>query len=170
MIPSMVQASEAHQWATATELTDVIAIAGMSPGPVAVNAAVGFGYKVAGFPGAAAAFLGIAVPCSLIVIITATFFFKAYSHKTVQAALYGLRPVIAGIVLYAAVSVALKNNILFPEKLISGGVNITTGGFQIVEIKSLLIAAAGFVMLIKTKIQPIFLIVGGGAFGVLLLR
>ena len=85
MIPSLIKASEANGWATAAELTDVIAIAGMSPGPVAVNAAVGYGYKVAGFPGAIASMLGIAIPCAVIVIVVATFFFKVYSNAKVQA-------------------------------------------------------------------------------------
>jgi len=168
MIPSMIQASEVNNWATAAELTDVIAIAGMSPGPVAVNAAVGFGYKVAGFPGAVAAFLGIAVPCSLIVIIVATFFFKVYSHKAVQSALYGLRPVIASIILFAAVSLAMKNNIIFPQKLIQSGINISAAGYNLFEAKSLAIAVVTFAMLKWTKIQPIWMIVLGGGLGIFL--
>ncbi|MCX8130981.1 MAG: chromate transporter [Clostridia bacterium] len=170
MIPSLIKASETNGWATASELTDVIAIAGMSPGPVAVNAAVGYGYKVAGFPGAVASFLGIAIPCALIVITVAAFFFRVYNYPKVQAALYGLRPVITGIILYAAVSLALKNSIIAaaPDKLISDGINITASGFQLFEAKSLVITALTLGILMKTKIQPIFLILGSGVLGVLI--
>lgn len=170
MIPSMVKVSEANHWASAAELTDVIAIAGMAPGPVAVNAAVGFGYKVAGFSGAVVSFLGIAIPCAVIVIVVATFFFKAYNHPLVQAALNGLRPVITGIILYAAVSLAIKNGMILAagNTLIPGGWNITAAGVNLLEVKSLILIAATFLILIKTKIQPIFLILAAGVLGVFL--
>lgn len=168
MIPSLIKASEANGWATASELTDVIAIAGMSPGPVAINAAVGYGYKVAGFPGAVASLLGIAIPCALIVILVATFFFKVYNHPRVQAALYGLRPVVTGIILYAAVNLAIKNSIIAaaPNKLILHGINITALGLQLFEAKSLVITALTFGILVRTRVQPIFLILAFGVIGV----
>jgi chromate transporter len=168
MIPSLIKASEANGWATASELTDVIAIAGMSPGPIAINAAVGYGYKVAGFQGAMASMLGIAIPCALIVIVVATFFFKVYNHPKVQAALYGLRPVVTGIILYAAVSLAIKNSIIAaaPDKLIPHGINITALGLQLFEAKSLVITVLTFGILVRTKVQPILLILASGILGV----
>lgn len=170
MIPSLIKASEANNWATASELSDVIAIAGMSPGPVAVNAAVGYGYKVAGFSGAVAGFLGIALPCALIVIVVATFFFKIYANPSMQAALYGLRPVITGIILFAAVSLALKNNIIAaePGRLIENGFYLSALGYNLFEIKSIVIGIAVFLILAKTKISPIFLIISSGLLGVVL--
>ncbi len=169
MIPSLIKASEAGHWATSEQLTDIIAIAGMSPGPVAVNAAVGFGYKTAGFPGAIASLLGIALPCVIIVIAAAAFFFKVYRHPIVQGALYGLRPVITGIIAYAAINIAIKNNIILAaqEKLIPKGFYISLSGQNLLEIKSILIATTTFILLKKTKISPIFLIVGSGVLGML---
>lgn len=169
MIPSLIKASEADHWVTAEQLTDIIAIAGMSPGPVAVNAAIGFGYIAAGFPGAIASLLGIAFPCAVIVIAAATFFFKVYQHPIVQGALYGLRPVITGIIAYAAISIAIKNNIIMAaqEKLIPKGFYISLSGQNLLEIKSILITITTFILLKKTKISPIFLIIGSGILGML---
>lgn len=168
MIPSLIKASETHGWLTAAQLTDIIAIAGMSPGPVAVNAAVGYGYNVAGFPGVVASFMGIAVPCAFIVIIVAKFFFRIYNHSMVQAILYSLRPVTTGIILYAAVSIAVKNGIIAAaaDKLIPNGFTVSALGYNLFELKSLLIAAAAFVILARTRIQPLFLILGAGILGV----
>lgn len=168
MIPSLIKASEANNWATAKELTDIIAVAGMSPGPVAVNAAVAYGYKVAGIPGAAVSFLGIVIPCAIIVIVVASYFFKIYNHPKVQAALYGLRPVITGVILYAGVSIAIKNDIIAAEfdRLINNGYYLKILGFNIFELKSILIIAVAFVLLKKTKVSPIFLILGAGLFGI----
>lgn len=170
MIPSLIRASEANHWATAAELTDTVAIAGMAPGPVAVNAAVGYGYLVAGFPGAFASFLGIAVPCAFIVILVATFFFKVYDHPKVQAALYGLRPVITGIILYAAISIALKNKMIMTaaEETIQKGFGLSISGVQLFEGKSLAIIVLTLLILLKTRIQPIFIILAAGLAGMLL--
>ncbi|MDF2523041.1 MAG: chromate transport protein ChrA [Clostridiales bacterium] len=167
MIPSLIQQSEARHWATATELTNVIALAGMTPGPVAVNAAVAYGYHIAGVAGAATSFLGIAVPCALIVILAASFFFKIYKHPVVKGALYGLRPTITGIIIYAAVSIALKNGIIAftTSTMIGSGFNFSALGINLFEIKSVVIAVIAFLMLVKTKTHPVFIIIGSGILG-----
>src|SRR5690554_4040648 len=94
MFPMLLDDIEHNGILTTRQITDVIAIAGMSPGAVAVNAAVGTGFKVEGVAGVIMAFLGIAIPCAVIVIIVASFFFRVYNHVLVKHALYGLRPVI----------------------------------------------------------------------------
>lgn len=168
MFPMLINEVESNKLLNMSELTDILAIAGMSPGAVAVNAAVGVGYKTAGFPGAVAAFLGIAIPCAIIVILVATFFFKVYNHPLVKAALYGLRPVITGIIIYAAVKIAVNNNIVAAasDKLIEKGYNLYIGEKHLFDVKSLIIMAAAFFLLVKTKVHPIFIIIGAGITGV----
>lgn len=170
IISSLIQQSEARNWATAQELTDVIALAGMTPGPVAMNAAVAYGYKIAGFSGSIASLLGIAVPCGIIVITAAKFFFKVYKHPIVKATLYGLRATITGIIVYAAVNIAIKNGILLATSttLIEKGVNISAFGSNLFELKSLLIAIAAFLILTKTKVHPVLIILSSGIIGVIL--
>lgn len=170
MIPSLIKASEAHHWATASDLADILAIAGMSPGPVAINAAVGYGYKVAGIPGAFASFSGVAVSCGAIVVLVAAFFFRIYRHPKVQAALYGMRPVITAVILFAAIGIALKNNILgaAPENYIGKGIYLPGWGHGLIELKSLAIGAVAFILLLKTKTHPLLLIAGAGLLGILL--
>jgi len=175
MIPIMMQELEKNQLIDPSKVTDVVAIAGMSPGPVAVNAAVGLGYYVSqlnnmGAWGILPAFLGIALPCAIIVIVVATFFFNVYKNKHIQAALYGLRPAIAGIVLYAAAKLAMTNGIFFShiDKLIKTGYNIIISAHHIVEVKSLVIFAVTFILLAKSKIHPIFLIIASGIAGIFL--
>lgn len=170
MIPIMLQELEKNAWASAADVADVVAIAGMCPGPVAVNASVGIGYKVAGIKGVIAAFLGVALPCAIIVILVATFFFKVYKNPNVQYALYGLRPVITGIIFYASVKLALKNGMLFSAKntLLSNGYNIMLKGQHLFEVKSILLALTSFILLTKTKIHPIVIIIGSGILGYIL--
>ncbi len=170
MFPMLLDDIEKTGILTTRQITDVIAIAGMSPGAVAINAAVGTGFKVEGALGVVAAFLGIAIPCAVIVITVATFFFKVYDHRLVKSALYGLRPVITGIIVFAAVKIAVGNRIIAAaaDDRIINGLDISIQGRQIFELKSLLITAASFVLLVKTKVHPVFIILGAGAVGILL--
>ncbi len=173
MIPIMMQELEKNGLIDPSMVTDIVAIAGMSPGPVAVNAAVGLGYCVSklhnmGAWGILPAFMGIALPCAIIVILVAMFFFNVYKNKHVQSALYGLRPAIAGIVLYAAAKLALTNGIFFAhlDTLIKTGANFMLAGHHIAELKSLVLFAAAFFILAKTKLHPIYLIIGSGIIGI----
>ncbi|WHH56878.1 chromate transporter [Petroclostridium sp. X23] len=170
MIPIMLKELEANHWATTAEVTDIVAIAGMCPGSVAVNAAVGLGYKVAGVGGVIAAFLGIALPCALVVIVVAVFFFKIYQYPAVQSALYGLRPVITGIIVFAAVKIALSSGIVAaaPGQMMENGYNINMGSVHLFELKSILMTVVAFFSLIKTKVHPIFVIIGAGVLGIVL--
>ena len=167
MIPMALRALEINGWLSATQLTDIVAIATMAPGPVGVNFALGLGYKVAGLPGALASFLGITIPTTILVTVVAIFFFKICKYPTIVAAFYGLRPVITGVIAYAVISLALRNGIIFATQnyLIERGLNIVIGGTHLLELKSVLIAGTVFVLLKKTKITPIALIAAAGILG-----
>jgi chromate transporter len=145
--PIIREANDIFHWMSTTELANTLSLAGMSPGPVAFNAAVGVGYQVAGIPGVIAAFLGIALPCAFIVILVATFFFKIYKYPIIQSVLFILRAVITGIILYAAIDFSVKNKIFIDEK-------------------GIIISAATFAILLKTKIHPILIILGAGVLGI----
>jgi len=169
MFPMLMKEIESNKLISMNDLADIIAIASMSPGAVSVNAAVGVGYKVAGIPGVVAAFLGIAVPCAVIVIIVATFFFKVYNHPIVRSALYGLRPIITGIILYAAFNIARTNGIIAASEknLIDSNFNVMINGVHLFELKSLIITIASFFALVKTKLHPIFIILISALIGII---
>ena len=52
MIPIIEAAVSEYGWMSAEQLTNMIAIAGMSPGPIAANSAILVGYSTAGLKGA----------------------------------------------------------------------------------------------------------------------
>ena len=43
---------ERHQWLTMTEMTDVLSLSQVTPGPIAINTATFVGIRLAGIPGA----------------------------------------------------------------------------------------------------------------------
>ena len=54
-----------HSWLTAVEFADLVTIAEMTPGPIALNAATFVGMRLAGVPGAIVATLGCVLPSAL---------------------------------------------------------------------------------------------------------
>lgn len=62
MIPLISSEMLSHNWMTAEEVSDIVAIAEMTPGPLGVNCATFAGIRTAGFLGAVAANLGVLMP------------------------------------------------------------------------------------------------------------
>ena len=58
-------------WLTMAEFTDMVAIAEITPGPIAVNSATFVGYKLAGIIGGIVATLGVITPSIVIVLALA---------------------------------------------------------------------------------------------------
>ena len=63
-----------HGWLTLTEFTDLVTIAEMTPGPIAVNSATFVGIRIAGLPGAIAATALAPMPAIVADLGTATTF------------------------------------------------------------------------------------------------
>lgn len=103
MIPVIQNEIEAHGWIAAREFADIVAISQMTPGPIAVNTATYVGVKTAGFWGATAATLGIALPSFIIIIIIANFMIKFKESQVVSAVLEGIRPATIGLIATAIV-------------------------------------------------------------------
>ena len=61
------QVVEANGWLTMNEFIDLITIAEMTPGPIAVNSATFVGIRIAGLPGAVVATFGCILPSLFIV-------------------------------------------------------------------------------------------------------
>ena len=70
------QVVEAHKWLTMGEFTDLITIAEMTPGPIAVNSATFVGIHIAGWQGAVIATFGCILPSCLIVSLLAYIYYK----------------------------------------------------------------------------------------------
>lgn len=154
MIPVIELEVTSHGWMTIQEFTDIIAIAGMSPGPIATNSAIFVGFQTAGFLGAVVSAFGMVLPSLIIILIISLFFTKANKHPIVQSAFYGLRPIIVGLIIYAAVKFAISNQLI--------------GVISLHSVSLLLIFAASLLALIKFRVHPAFVIITAGIVGVIL--
>ena len=153
------QVVEAHAWLTLTQFTDIITIAEMTPGPIAVNSATFVGIHIAGIPGALIATAGCILPSCVIVLTLAHLYFKYRSFLVLKGVLQGLRPAVVGMIASAGLSILLLA--LFGS---SSGQPVFT---QLDPVALCLFAAALFVLR-KWKKSPILILAGAGVAGLLL--
>lgn len=90
-------------WMQAQQFQELVALAGMSPGSIATNTATLIGYSRMGILGAIIATIGIILPSLLIVILFASFFVRMQGNSWIRSSFYGLRPIITGLIVYAAI-------------------------------------------------------------------
>lgn len=98
MVPIINSEMLSHGWMTAREVSDIVAIAEMTPGPLGMNCSTFAGIRVAGIPGAVAALLGILFPTLSLTFIAVIFFQKFRESSIMKRALYGIRPAGIGLV------------------------------------------------------------------------
>ena len=162
MIPMITDEVVSKGWATAGLLTDFIAIAESTPGTFAINTATFIGMELHGIVGAIIATLGVMMPSFIIILIIAKFFGKFSDNKYVKAFLWGVRPVVVGLIASAAYSIA-RTHIMLNEEFAS-----VKEFFLAVDWKAIGIFAGIFIISRLKKMHPIWLILIAGAAGALL--
>lgn len=148
------QVVERHPWLTLQEFTDLITIAEMTPGPIAINSATFVGTRIAGIPGALVATLGCITPALVLVSLLAYIYNKYKDISVLQNVLACLRPVVVALIFGAGLSIL--GMVLFSEAAPSLASTdwIGAGSF-----------AAAFVLLRRFRWNPILTMCLCGAAG-----
>jgi len=137
MIPLINSEMLSHGWMTASEVSDIVAIAEMTPGPVGLNCATYAGLNVAGAAGAVFANLGVLLPTFTVTLCAALFFERFKTAKVMRRALVGIRPVCIGLVLSAVYGFCRSNYIY------NGSVSVTAIATGVCAVLLLWKAKAG---------------------------
>jgi len=143
-----------HAWITETDFANLVTIAEMTPGPIAINGATFVGNQVAGIGGAAAATIGCVLPSCIFVTILAWLYQKYRKMSLLQGVLETLRPTVVSMIFAAGLG------ILVPTIFSSGTVAFFAGN---IRWRFVVYVAACFVLLRKTKWSPILVMVIPGA-------
>lgn len=167
MIPMIEKEIEKNGWLSAAEFFDIIAIAEMTPGPIAVNSATFVGYKAAGFLGGLFATIGVSIPSLVLILIISRYFFKFQNHPLNTTMFYGIRPVIAGLITTAAFFVA-ETAIFKDEFSMDLLIKIFYQPLEVINIESIFIFFISLIALKKFKLHPILTIALSGVLGILL--
>ena len=152
MIPQISSEMVSNGWMTVSQVTDIVAIAEMTPGPLGLNCATFAGMQAAGISGAIAANLGAMAPTYTLCALAAAFFFRFKESLFVRRILLGVRPACFGMVLGVMVSLTLSN--YFPE----GSVNLP----------AICIGAADLLLLVKYKVGIPQIIIFSAGMGIVL--
>jgi chromate transporter len=136
-----------YGWLTDRQFLDAVAVALLTPGPVVIT--TGFiGYLVAGVPGAAVAAVATFLPCYLLTIIPAPWFRRHGKHPAVAAFVDGVTAGAIGAIAGAVIVLGRRSIIDLPTILIAAAtlVALVKLGRRVPE--PLLVAAAGLIGLV----------------------
>jgi len=137
---------DGFHWLTTKEFSDAIAMGQITPGPVIITATF-IGYRVAGYLGAFFATLAIFYPPGFLMIILSGFLRRIKDSTVINAVFRGMRPAIIGMIFSAAITVGKGAEMVWPSALI----------FTVVLI-----------LLMKYKINVVYMIPLAGIAGMLL--
>ena len=147
IIPAMQQVIvDGFHWLTAKEFADAIAMGQITPGPVILTATF-IGYRVAGFLGACVATVAIFLPPGLVMIVLSGFLKKIKDSVVISAIFKGMRPAIVGMIFSAAITVGKGAELVWPSALIFVTV---------------------LLLLVKYKVNVLYMIPAAGLAGILL--
>lgn len=119
-LPFLYHIADTQNWYTTKQLSDMIALSSVTPGPVGINVATFAGFTTFGIAGAVIATFSVVLPSFIIVILISKLLNKFKTNKYVQSVVYTLKP--AGCGLLAAVGVDMfVNNINLPGMFLLGG-------------------------------------------------
>ena len=151
------QVVQNHAWLNMSEFTDLITIAEMTPGPIAVNSATFVGIRIAGIPGALIATFGCILPSLFIVSLLAFIYYRYKKLSVLQSVLASLRPAVVALIASAGISILLQ--------VALGGQEMTMANLNFI---GLALFAVAFVLLRKFKWNPILVMCLCGAGNLLL--
>lgn len=164
MIPLIREVVLKHGWLNEAQFLNMIGVAEVTPGPIAVNMATYVGSTQAGFLGALLCTLGVILPAFLIMLLISILLKKFMKNKYVQSALSGIKFV--AIALIAASAITIFADVLFPYSL-NNGISISA---NFVAIKMFVLIIAGYFLLrflLKKKPGPISIIVMSAIVGLM---
>lgn len=136
-----------RHWISPEDFVDVVAIAEMTPGPIAVNASTFVGYKLLGLVGGLLATLSIVAVPVVVTLCVSAFYEKFKENRLMQRALLGIRPAVVGLIAAVLLDIA---DISFQDNA------------------SIFIFVGGLILLFRMKLHPILVILLGGLSGMLL--
>jgi chromate transporter len=111
---------EQKHWLTERQFVDAVAVAMITPGPVVITVAF-IGFLVAGLAGAAAAAVGVFLPCYLMVIVPAPYYRRFAQNRQIKAFVTGVTSAATGAIAGAAIVLGRRAVFDIPTVVIFAG-------------------------------------------------
>ena len=161
----------AHEWISESTFTDIVAVSQMTPGPVGINTATYVGYDVLlnatgstwmGVLGSLTATVALMVPSFVIMLLIVRFYLKFRSSRLYAGTMDYLKPVVAGLIGAAAVVLIVKTS------WTGWAPHFELVRENLTDWKSWCLLGGAFAASFWGKINPIWLILAGAVFGLIL--
>lgn len=104
-LPFLYEIADKFHWYSSADLTNMLAISSITPGPVGVNVATFAGFNSGGILGSLIATTSVVLPSFIIVTIVSKMLEKFRTNKYVKGAVSAVKP--AGCALLSAVGIKL---------------------------------------------------------------
>lgn len=137
---------QTYAWLSTRQVLDAIALGQLTPGPLSTTATF-VGYLVCGDAGAVVATVAMFLPAFVVVFLTSPFITRLRDAVLARAFLDGLQPAVVGLL--AATVLRL-------------------GRGAVTTVPELLIGVAAFLILIRWRVNSVWLLAGGAVAGMLL--
>lgn len=147
-----------HGWLSLKEFTDLMTIAEMTPGPIAINSATFVGNQIAGILGSIVATLACVIPSFIIVITLGRIYFRYKNLSVIQGVLEGLRPVVIALISSAGISILTLA--FWGEQ----GFSLNLSDLNLLAV---ILFAVSLFILRKWKPNPIVIMLGSGLIGMI---
>ncbi len=146
MIPLISSEMISNGFMTSSEVSDIVAIAEMTPGPLGLNCATFAGMRAYGILGAIVANLGALSPTLTVAFLASVFFEHAKNNKQLVKVMVGVRPACVGMV---------------------AGVIIEMSQSNYIDLKSVFIGILDLILLMKFKISIPLVILMSAVLGII---
>ncbi len=153
-LPFLYQIVENYNWFTNEQLTRLIAISGITPGPIGLNMATFAGFQTLGLKGALISSFALILPMIIITSQVFRLYRKFFENKYTKKILYILRPTSCALI----TGVGLK---LFYNLVLNGKINLSG-----LDLKALFVVSFLFFLTFKLKRDPIIYMAISGIFGI----
>lgn len=109
MIPLIMEEMQSHRWLSVEDLTNLIAIAEMTPGPLGINCATFGGVKTAGILGGIVAVLGVLMPAFTLTFLAAIFLSRFRESDLMKKILAIVKPICTAMILATIFGLVKEN-------------------------------------------------------------
>lgn len=165
-IPFLKEIAMNYPWFSVDELTDMIAVAESTPGPIGINMSTYSGFQADGLLGAAVATISIIIPPVIIILIVSKVLEKFKTNKYVNKVFTVLRPASSGLIIGAMMDIFIIS-FFYSEQFNDFQLSIQSL-FNIINWKSVLFFIVSYIGVIKfKKLHPVVFIVFGAVFGII---
>lgn len=109
MIPLILEEMQTHHWMTAEDLSNLVAIAEMTPGPLGINCATFAGTQTAGIWGGVVAVLGVLMPAFTLTLVVAVFFTRFQKSRIMIEIMGYVKPICIAMIFGVMLTLGREN-------------------------------------------------------------